>query len=294
VWRLAREMVKEFSDDGVSDLAAAITFWTVLSIPAAVLALVSALSSLDRIVGSSTAEDVEREVQEFIADQFVNSQTISDTVTELFNTSSRGVTIVATLVALFTLSRAFAGLIRALDTAYDVPNGRRWWHGRLVAFGLGIGTLLVVAGSAFALAFIPELPLGGFIRWLTIPIVLAVLTIWAATIFHIGPNHRTPWRFDVPGAIVTALGWAISTQLFALYVRVSSSVNQVQSTIGTILLALTLMYLLSVVLILGAEMNEIISRRAGVVQDARSVASLARDLRERYIARPDGDDPPIA
>jgi membrane protein len=294
VWRLAREMVKEFSDDGVSDLAAAITFWTVLSVPAAVLALVSALSSLDRIVGSSTAEDVEREVQEFIADQFVNSQTISDTVTELFNTSSRGVTIVATLVALFTLSRAFAGLIRALDTAYDVPNGRRWWHGRLVAFGLGIGTLLVVAGSAFALAFIPELPLGGFIRWLTIPIVLAVLTIWAATIFHIGPNHRTPWRFDVPGAIVTALGWAISTQLFALYVRVSSSVNQVQSTIGTILLALTLMYLLSVVLILGAEMNEIISRRAGVVQDARSVVSLARDLRERYIARPDGDDPPIA
>jgi membrane protein len=276
-------MAREYSDDKVSDLAAAITFWTVLSIPAAILALVSALSSLDRIVGSSTAADVEREVQEFIADQFVNSQTISDTVAELFNTSSRGVTIVATLVALYTLSRAFAGLIRALDTAYDVEEGRRWWHGRLVAFGLGIGTLLVVAGSAFALAFIPQLPFGGFIRWLTIPIVLTVLAIWAATIFHLGPNHRTPWRFDLPGAIVTALGWAVSTQLFALYVRVSSSINQVQSTIGTILLALTLMYLLSVVLILGAEVNEIISRRAGVVQEARSVATLARELRDRYL-----------
>jgi membrane protein len=276
-------MASEYSDDKVSDLAAAITFWTVLSIPAAILALVSALSSLDRIVGSSTAADVEREVQEFIADQFVNSQTISDTVAELFNTSSRGVTIVATLVALYTLSRAFAGLIRALDTAYDVIEGRRWWHGRLVAFGLGIGSLLVVAGSAFALAFIPELPFGGVVRWLTIPIVLTVLALWAATIFHIGPNHRTPWRFDLPGAIVTALGWAISTQLFALYVRVSSSINQVQSTIGTILLALTLMYLLSVVLILGAEVNEIISRRAGVVQEARSVATIARELRDRYL-----------
>lgn len=275
-------MAGEYSNDNVSDLAAAITFWTVLSIPAAVLALVSALSSLDRVVGTSTAEDVEREVQEFIADQFVNSQTLSDTVTELFNTSSRGVTIVATLVALYTLSRAFAGLIRALDAAYDVEEGRRWWHGRLVAFGLGLGTLVVIATSAFALAFIPELPLGGFIRWLTIPIVLTVLAMWAATIFHLGPNHRTPWRFDLPGAIVTALGWAISTQLFALYVRVSSSINQVQSTIGTILLALTLMYLLSVVLILGAEVNEIISRRAGVVQEPRSVATFARQLRNRY------------
>lgn len=281
-WRLGRELAREYGADKVSDLAAAITFWTVLSIPAAVLALVSALSSLDRVVGTSTAADVEREVQAFIADQFVNSQTISDTVAELFNTSSRGVTIVATLVALYTLSRAFAGLIRALDTAYDVEEGRRWWHGRVVAFGLGLGTLVVVAASAFALAFIPELPLGQFVRWLTIPIVLGVLAMWAATIFHIGPNHRTPWRFDLPGAVVTALGWAISTQLFALYVRISSSINQVQSTIGTVLLALTLMYVLSVVLILGAEINEIVSRRAGVVQEPRSVTALARDLQRRY------------
>ena len=275
-------MVDEYSDDKVSDLAAAITFWTVLSIPAAVLALVSALSSLDSIVGSTTADDVEREVHDFIADEFVNPQAISDTVDELFNTSSRSVTLVATLIALYTLSRAFAGLIRALDTAYDVEEGRRWWHGRLVAFGLGLGTLLIVAASAFALAFIPALPFGSFVRWLTVPIVLSVLVVWAATIFHIGPNHRTPWRFDVPGAIVTALGWAISTQLFALYVRVSSSVNQVQSTVGAILLALTLMYVLSVVLILGAEVNEIISRRAGVVQEPRSVAAIARQLRRRY------------
>ena len=75
---------------------------------------------------------------------------------------------------------------------------------------------------------------------------------------------------------------AISTQLFAFYVRVSSSINQVQSTVAAVLLALTLMYVLSVVLILGAEVNEIISRRAGVVQEPRSVTALAHELRVRY------------
>lgn len=281
VWVLIKDVTDEYRDDGIGDVAASITFWTILSVPAAVLALVSALSSLDSIVGASIASDVEVEVQKFVTDTFSDSDALNETVSELFDTSSTGVATVATLVALFTLSRAFAGLIRALDIAYEVEDGRPWWFVRLVAIALGVGTILVVAVGATLLAVLPSLPFDSTIRLLTAPAVLLGLIMWAATVFHVGPNHRTPWRYDVPGAIVTTIGWVAASQGFALYVRASGQGNQVQTGVGAVLLALSLMYLLSIVLLIGAELNDVLARRAGVVRIAASAKDRARSWRER-------------
>lgn len=280
-WELIREVIDEYRSDGVGDVAAAITFWTILSVPAAALALVSVLSSLDSIVGASVAADVEAAIQDFITDTFADSSTLNDTVDELFSTSSRGVATAATLAAIFTLSRAFAGLIRALDIAYEVEEGRPWWYVRLVAVGLGVGTLVVIAASATVLALLPSLAFGGVVRVLAVPLVLLGMVLWAATIFHIGPNHRTPWRYDLPGAIVTAIGWLVATQAFALYVRLAERGNQVQSGVGAILLALTLMHLLGIVLLVGAELNDVLARRAGIVEPSPSVKDRARRARAR-------------
>ena len=278
-WQLTKDVVDEYRHDGVGDLAASITFWTILSIPAAVLALVSALSSLDSIVGSSLAADVEGEVQQVISDTLVDDETLSQAVAELFSTSSAGVATIATLVAIFTLSRAFAGLIRALDVAYEVEEGRPFWYVRIVAIGLGLATIVVVASTVTFLAVLPELPFSSVGRFFAAPAAFGVLIMWAATIFHVGPNHRTPWRFDLPGAIFTSVGWLVTSQAFALYVRLSATGNEVQTGVGAVLLALSLMYLLSIVLLIGAELNDVIARRSGVIQQVAPVTTRARRLR---------------
>lgn len=274
IWQLANDVVSEYRSDGVGDLAAAITFWTLLSIPAAVLALVSALSSTERFFGASAAQNLEEEVQQFIADTFTDSEALSDAVAELFNGGQAGVITVATAIAVFSLSRGFAGLIRALDRAYEVEEGRSWLHLRVVAIALGVATVVVAAGSSLLLAILPELGGSAWRVW-AIPIVLAVLVMWATTLFHVGPFHRTPWRYDLPGALVTTAGWLLASQGFVYYVRIASGGNQVQSTVGTVLLGFTLMYALSVVLLVGAEVNDVIARRAGVTQQPVPV-------RERY------------
>ena len=287
LWQLAKDVFAEYSEDGIGDLAASITFWTILSIPAAALSLVSTLSSLEVVVGQTLADDVQADIESFIRDTFTDDAALTETVGELFATSNRGVATVATLIALFTLSRAFAGLIRALDIAYEVDDGRPWWYVRIVAVGLGVGTIVVVAGAATLLALLPTLSLSGISGWLTAPTVILGLVMWAATLFHIGPNHSTPWRYDLPGAIVTTFGWVVATQGFAIYVRVAPSGNDIQTTVGAILLALTLMYLLSIMLLVGAELNDVISRRAGVVHQPPSVTTRARATFERLRA---GDD----
>lgn len=287
LWQLTRDVFSEYSEDGIGDLAASITFWTIVSIPAAALALVSTLSRLEVVVGTSLADELQADVEGFVSDTFGDDAALNETVRELFVTPSSGVATVAILVALFTLSRAFAGLIRALDVAYEVSEGRPFWYVRIVAIGLGVGTVVVVASAATLLAVLPSLPLSEFSRWLVTPAVIAVMVLWSATLFHLGPYHKTPWRYDLPGAIATTAGWIIATQGFALYVRFAPSGNDIQTSVGAILLALTLMYLLSVVLLLGAELNDVISRRAGVVHQPPSVNARASRTLARLRARRD-------
>ena len=138
LWQLTKDVINEYRRDGVGDLAASITFWTLLSIPAAILALISALSSVRTIVNTTAAEDLEQAIQDFINDTFAETEALNTAVEELFVSSNAGVVTVATFVAFFSLSRGFAGLIRALDQAYEIEEGRSWWHVRLVAIGLGV------------------------------------------------------------------------------------------------------------------------------------------------------------
>lgn len=290
MWQLTKDVVNEYRRDGVGDLAASITFWTLLSIPAAILALVSALSSVKSIVDTDAADEFEAEIQQFISDTFADSQTLNDAVAELFAGSNAGVITLATFVALFSLSRGFAGLIRALDQAYEIDEGRAWWHVRLVAVLLGAGTVVVAAGSAVILAILPELPGGTAFQVLAAPVAFLLLISWAATLFHVGPYHRTPWRYDLPGALVTAIGWVVCTQGFAFYVRISDQGNQVQTTVGAVLLGLTLMYLLSIIMLVGAELNDVLSRRAGVVQQPVRLKDRYQQARELLNERIGSDE----
>lgn len=292
LWQLTKDVITEYQRDNVGDLAASITFWTILSVPAGVLALVSALSPLESIVGTSVSSDVQDRIQQWVTDTFADSGALEATINELFESSSRGVATIATLIAVFTLSRAFAGLIRALDRAYEVEDSRPFWLIRILAILLGLGSIIIVAAGATALALLPSLPLGGLSRWLAAPAVLVALVMWAATVFHVGPNHQTPWRHDLPGALLTTLGWVLATQGFALYVRLASAGNDVQTSVGAILLALTLMYVLSILLLVGAELNDVLARRAGVVQQPEPLSTRAHGWRVQWRARHDHDSKP--
>jgi membrane protein len=106
--------------------------------------------------------------------------------------------------------------------------------------------------------------------------------VWAATLFHVGPHHRTPWRFDLPGALFTAIGWLVVSVGFGYYVRIAASGNEIVGAAGTALLALTWLWLVCLVFLIGAELNEILAARAGVVSAPRE---LGIDVRSRIAAR---------
>ncbi|MDX2381860.1 MAG: YihY/virulence factor BrkB family protein [Acidimicrobiia bacterium] len=271
-WQRVRAVIEEMRGesraDGVVDAAAGVAFWLLLSLPAAVLAMLAAVS----LLGDSLATDLHDAVNRFIDQTFTSeAQGLREAVDGLFLMQRPGLFSISIAIALFTVSRGFAGLIRALDVAYDVEESRGAIRLRLTALGLAIGTLAMVAGATFLWVASREASVPTVLRVLA---AMALLIVWSATMFHIGPHHRTPWRYDLPGAGLAAIGWLVLSAGFGWYVRFAGSGNEIVGVAGAALLALTWLWAACLVFLLGAELNEIIADRAGAIDAPRSYAHL--------------------
>jgi len=262
-WDAVTPYRHELSRDRISDLGASVAFFTMLTLPAVILALVASLGSLQPLIGADLAADARQATLDWTRDTFgEDAGPITTAVSELFDQSRVGVATIGFAVALFALSRGFGGLIRALDVAYSIAEGRRWWELRLTALGLGVGTV-AIAGAALWVRYglWPDLPDLWVVQGLRHPLLLGVLIAWAATLYHVGPNHRTPWRLDLPGAAMTAIGWLVLAAGFAGFTSVASGANGFLGLAGAALAVFTLAYSMSVVLLLGAKVNKWVAGR---------------------------------
>ncbi|MFK8023122.1 MAG: YihY/virulence factor BrkB family protein [Ilumatobacter sp.] len=271
------KLVREINEDGLFDVAAGVAFWLVLSLPAALLAGLASVS----LLGDGLTAELRDLTDEFLSTVFADQyEPLSEAIDDIFDQQRTGVLSASIAVALFTVSRGFAGLVRGLDQVYDIEETRNFLHTRLLSIGLAIGTLLTVAGSvagwvAMRDAGVPILP--------RLVLAMVVLVLWSATMFHVGPNHHTPWKYDLPGALIAAVGWLGLSLGYGWYVRVlgGGGANEVIGLAGALLLGLTWIWAACGVLLVGGEVNEILARRAGVVSKNRTLVGRVRAVRTR-------------
>lgn len=285
-------MGSEWRDDRVAGLAAEVAFWAVLSLFPALLALTAAVGYLEPVAGADFADKARTEVVEWTERALAgDGGAIADQADELFDRRSAGLFTVGVLLALWTASRGFGALIRALDVVYDLEDQRTWVGVRTTALLLALGSV-VVAVVVLALVLVgplfgrgediaDSLGLGdAFVTlwtWARIPVAIAILIAWATTVFHVAPNHRTPWRWDVPGALLTAVLWALGIVGFRFYVSVTSSgSNGVFGVLGGALTLMLWMYVTAVSVLLGGELNAELARRHGVEQMPSTEARVRR------------------
>ena len=275
-WDFSRDLVREWRDDRVGGLAAEVAFFGMLSLFPALLALTSVLGVLDSVTGGDVAERAQEQVVSALNDVLSDqaSGTV-DAVDALFETSSPGLLTVSVVLALWAASRGFAAMVRALDIAYDLPEHRSWLRLRFVALGLALGSVVVGAALLAMLVIGPLLGTGQavadwlglgdgfatFWNWVRWPTMVVLVVAWAATVFHIAPNHSTPWRWDVPGALVSAASWILVSVGFRVYLDLAGEANQVFGILGGGLIALMWFYLLSVGVLLGGEVNAMVAVR---------------------------------
>jgi membrane protein len=272
VWRFVVDVALRWYHGGIGDLAAGVTFWILVSLPASVLALLAALGSLDKLIDFGFQTKIEQNVLDFL-DRVFNEEGsgISPTVASLFQQTNSGLLTVSLVVALWSISRGFSGLIRALEDIYEVVDGRPWYYTRVVAVLLGVGSLLVSVPLVLLERLVwDQIPNGALERVGRSLVALIVLVSWASTIYHFGPAQRSRWRHDLPGAVTAAVMWLLLSIGFGWYVDLTSGANEVTAAVGAGLLALTWLWLSAQVLLIGGTVNYLYGRRRDIARRRRS------------------------
>jgi membrane protein len=249
-------------EDGLTGLAAMVAYNLLLSVfPFALIALFVA----GRVLQS---EDLQASVLEDLKRIFpaAAESTLSEGVRRLRGTSTT-VGIIA-LVASIWIGASFWG---ALDTAFCRiyhRECRTWVRQKLFAFGmLGISLLFVAATvavptvQAFLVAGTRELPLGldqvrGLVYWITLAGgVVALFVALCATYWYV-PKGRMPWRCVWPGALGATVAMAVVDLGFPLYLD-NVSTLRIGTSAVFVLIALVWFYVLSLILLAGAVVNEL-------------------------------------
>lgn len=273
------ELVQELKRERMGALAAEIAFFSMLSLFPGLLMLAASLGYLDALIGQDLAQEAKRAVLDFANLIFTQEASGAiEAVEGLFDSGQTGLLTVASVGALLSLSRAFSGVIDALNLAYDREERRSWWKRRLFGLGFALGALVmgtvllatVVVGPLFGhgddIASLIGVEGGFAFLWRYARWPVAALAVVAAitTLYHFAPNKgRTPWRADVPGAAVaTGLSFLASFGV-RVYVAIAGDTNPLLGALGGFSIILIWVYLLALSLLIGGEVNALLELRRG-------------------------------
>lgn len=292
----ARTMWHEIVEDRLLGLSAETAFFAVLSLFPALLIATGLLSLLDVLVGADLAERIEDQVTRAL-DLVLTDEAAAtvESVRDLFERDAGGLLTFATLGALVTLSGAFAVVVEALNHAYDTEERRTWVRRRLVGLVLGLATVLLLVVSLAVVVVGPLLGRGDEVAdlvglgpafvvvWdvLRLPVLFLVTTAWLTALYRYAPSRRTPWRACLPGAVTTTVLWLVASTGFHLYLRVVADRNPVIGAFGGGVIVMTWVYLLSLALLLGGELNATLADHRHLLRPAEASSGRRRLLGSR-------------
>lgn len=270
-WKyITRRTVHEFIDDGAIDAAGALTFFAVLSVFPAALAIVSLIG----VIG-----DGEKIVNRLLSllDQIAPGAVVDvlrQPLNDIAGTSTASFTlIVGVVAALWSASTYVSAFSRALNRIYEVDEGRPYWKRKplqLVVTVLIVALVVVVAGivalsGPVARAIGDALSIGDTAltvwdigKW---PLLAAAVVVIIALLYATTPNVQQPrFRWLSLGALVAIVLLGAASGGFAFYVSNFASYNQTFGTLAGVVIFLIWVFLINLALLLGAEFNTELER----------------------------------
>lgn len=284
--------MSEFREDHLTDWAAALTYYGVLSMFPALLVLVSLLGLL------GDPEETTETVTEIVAELGPASavDTFTDPVESITaNREAAGVLFFAGLAgALFSASGYVGAFMRASNKIYETGEGRPFWKLRPLQLAVTLVMVLLLAVTALALVLTGPLvdavagPLGiddtavtvwSIAKW---PVLLVVVALMLAVLYYAAPNvKQRSFRWVTPGSLLALVLWMLASVGFAFYVANFGSYDKTYGTLGGVITFLVWIWLTNVAVLLGAELNAELERsrelEAGVPHAEREIQLEPRD-----------------
>lgn len=273
-WKqIARRTFAEFQNDNLTDQAAALTYYTVLSLFPGLIVLVSVLG----LLGPSTIAKAQGQFTALAPSQ------VRDILNNAINqVQGRGVTagvaaVLGLVGAFWSASGYVAAFMRASNKIYDVPEGRPAWKtvpirvGITAAVGimLVISSLIVVFTGRLASLAGDVLGLGStavtvwnIAKW---PALLVLVSLIFAILYWASPNARHGgFRWVSPGGIAAVVGWLVASALFAIYVAKFGSYNKTYGSLAAVVVFLVWLWITNIAILFGAELDAELERQRAI------------------------------
>lgn len=266
--RALKRTAGEFKNDNLSDWAAALTYYSVLSIFPAILVVVSLVG----LAGRSATQDLITTVGD-LAPGSVKELLVSS-ITELQgNRASAGVIALVSLAAAVWSASGYVGaFMRASNVVYDIPEGRPFWKTVPIRVAITLVTLVLLSASVIAVVVSGPLAreagdalgLGSqavavwsIAKW---PVMLLVVAFLFSLLYWAAPNARRRFRWVTPGGVLAIVLWMVASGLFALYVAGFASYNKTYGSLAGIIIFLVWLWITNLAILLGAELNAEVER----------------------------------
>lgn len=278
--RTLKRTGEQFLDDHLLQWAAALAFFSVISLFPALLALVSVLG----LVGAPAVGPLIDNVTE-LAPGTARDITLEALRSIEANRDSAGLALLFSLGAALWSASAYVGaFIPASNVIWEVDEGRVIWRKLLLRVTLTIVLLLLIAVTALSVVLTGPIAreVGGVIgvgdeavaawqlaKW---PFLALVVTFLLAILYWASPNVQHPgWRWVTPGSVVAVLLWIVASLGFTFYVANFASLNATYGSIGGVLVFLLWLWLTNIAILLGAEFNAEIERTRAIDGGMRPV-----------------------
>jgi membrane protein len=262
---ILRRAFKEFNNDHMTSIAAALAYYAFLAVPAALMVAVGLFSLL---AGPSAVATLIGKLHGIVPGQATSL--LQGSLKNMTQHKGTGVAVLAvgSLLALWSLTGAMQNLMWAVNIAYEREEGRGFLRRRITAL-----TMIVFALIGFALAFGvlvlgPQLStwIGNTLGAKSIvkiiwyiaewPLLIGGLLVTFAGLMYYAPNVKHPrWRFLSLGSVLAIMVWLVASGAFSFYVSKFGSYNKTWGSLAAVVVMLTWLWLSAVALLLGAEIN---------------------------------------
>ncbi|MFJ6314136.1 YihY/virulence factor BrkB family protein [Pseudarthrobacter oxydans] len=323
-WKyIAKKTLREFSKDQCPDQAAALTYFAVLSLFPAILALISVIGLFGD--PQKTTSALLQIVSGFAPAETVN--TVSGTVEELASAPAAGLTLVLGLAtALWSASGYVGAFGRAMNRVYEVDEGRPFVKLRgtmLVVTLLAVVIVAILAGMLVLSGPVAE-AVGGLIglsgvflavwdiaKW---PVMVGLIIVIIAVLYYATPNVKQPkFKWMSLGSGIALFIFLLASLGFGFYVSNFGNYNKTYGALGGVIVMLLWLWILNMSLLFGAEFDAEMERgrqlQAGIKaeetiqlppRDTKKSEKLqkqeeedirhGREIREKYSAGNGGDE----
>jgi membrane protein len=303
LWQLLSDTVAVCFRYRVTGLAAEAGFFALLSLPPLLLGLVGSIGYLGNWVGDETVAEVEDRIIE-IAGEVLTADSVRDviepTLRDVFEGGRFDIISIGFLIALWSGSRALNVFIDTISIMYGLGGRRGIIRSRILSFSLYIVALLIgivvvpliLVGPTLLADLLPTQV--NFLNLLYWPVATILSVVSLTSLYHISVPVRTPWRRDLPGAVLTMLIWYVGSFVIRWIISASVGGASIYGPLAAPIVLMIWLYVLAIAMLIGAALNAAIEKRwpcREILEAKQGAADLPDDADSLIPNRTPGENP---